>query len=248
MAKKTTKKSVPLSKKPSLKKPLKAVIRTVKPTVSPKSTKATKATKEINKKRVSNPVPTKVEKKTRKPVPVLEAKPVPKLRLKEVAAKAVSVKVPAIKVSAVKVAAVQAPAAVVAVKRGRNPSGLNAKDIQRYRELLLTKRRELLGDVSSMEDEALRNSGGSNLSNLPIHMADMGTDNYEQEFTLGLVEKDRRILRDIHAALGKLQDGTFGICEATAQPISKERLEAQPWTRYSIEHARKLEQQRVRPV
>ena len=242
MAKKTTKKSVPLSKKPSLKKPLKAVKRAVKSTVPLKSTKATK---EINKKPVSTPVPSKGTKKTSKsvpapaPVPVLEAKPV---------RKSLPNKAVAVKVSAIKVAAVPVPAAAVAIRRGRNPAGLNAKDIQRYRELLLTKRRELLGDVSSMEDEALRNSGGSNLSNLPIHMADMGTDNYEQEFTLGLVEKDRRILRDIHAALGKLQDGTFGVCEATGLPISKERLEAQPWTRYSIEHARKLEQQRVRPV
>ena len=97
-----------------------------------------------------------------------------------------------------------------------------------------------------MEDEALRNSGGSNLSNLPLHMADMGTDNYEQEFTLGLVEKDRVLLREIHAALGKIQDGTFGLCEGTGKPISKVRLEAQPWTRYSIDYAKKMEQRQLR--
>jgi DnaK suppressor protein len=92
-----------------------------------------------------------------------------------------------------------------------------------------------------MEGEALRNGGGSNLSTLPIHMADMGTDNYEQEFTLGLVEKDRNLLREIYSALAKIQNGTYGICEATGLPIAKPRLEAQPWAKFSIEHARKME-------
>ena len=91
-----------------------------------------------------------------------------------------------------------------------------------------------------MEREALRSSG-SNLSNLPLHMADMGTDNYEQEFTLGLMEKDRKLLRDLNDGLAKIQNGTFGICEGTGKPISRARLEAQPWARYSIEYARKLE-------
>jgi DnaK suppressor protein len=69
----------------------------------------------------------------------------------------------------------------------------------------------------------------------------MGTDNYEQEFTLGLMEKDRKLLRDLNDGLAKIQNGTFGICEGTGKPISKARLEAQPWARYSIEYARKLE-------
>jgi RNA polymerase-binding protein DksA len=135
---------------------------------------------------------------------------------------------------------------IVGKPGGKNQAGLSAKDLQLFRELLLAKRRELLGDVNSMEDEALRNASGSNLSNLPLHMADMGTDNYEQEFTLGLVEKDRVLLREIHAALAKLQDGTYGLCEGTGKPISRVRLEAQPWTRYSIEYAKRMEQRPIR--
>lgn len=123
----------------------------------------------------------------------------------------------------------------------RNQAGLTARELEHYRELLLAKRRELLGDLVSMEQEALRTVGETNLSNLPIHMADMGTDSYEQEFTLSLVEKDRKLLREINAALAKIRDGTYGICEGTGKPISKVRLEAQPWARYSIEHARQLE-------
>ncbi len=72
-----------------------------------------------------------------------------------------------------------------------------------------------------------------------MHMADMGTDNFEQEFTLGLVEKDRNLLREINNALSKIQNGTYGICEGTGIPIGKVRLEAAPWARFSIEYARK---------
>lgn len=126
-------------------------------------------------------------------------------------------------------------------KPRKNQAGISPKDLEHYRELLLDKRRELVGDMSSMEREALRSGSGTNLSNLPIHMADMGTDNYEQEFTLGLMEKDRNLLREINQALAKIQDGTYGICEGTGKPIGRPRLEAQPWARFSIEHARKLE-------
>jgi len=126
-------------------------------------------------------------------------------------------------------------------KPAKNPAGLSTRDLENFREILLAKRRELIGDMSSMESEALRNNAGSNLSNLPIHMADMGTDNYEQEFTLGLVQKDRDLLKEINAALAKIKGGAYGVCEATGLPISKERLEYQPWVRFSVEHQRKLE-------
>ena len=127
-------------------------------------------------------------------------------------------------------------------KPSKNVAGLRAAELEHYRDMLLAKRRELVGDMHSMENEALQRNGNSNLSNLPLHMADMGTDNYEQEFTLGLMEKDRNLLREINNALAKIQDGTYGICEGTQAAIGKPRLEAQPWARFSIEHARKLEQ------
>jgi len=126
-------------------------------------------------------------------------------------------------------------------KPRKNQAGFSSKELEHFRDLLLAKRREIVGDVSSMEREALRSSGGSNLSTLPIHMADMGTDNYEQEFTLGLVQKERDLLKEINVALSKIQNGTYGLCEGTGQPIIKERLEYQPWARFSVEHQRKLE-------
>jgi DnaK suppressor protein len=126
-------------------------------------------------------------------------------------------------------------------KPRKNRLGLSSKDLSHFRDLLLQKRREIVGDMSAMEREALRSTSTTNLSNLPLHMADMGTDNYEQEFTLGLVEKDRQLLREINNALAKIQDGSYGLCEGTGKAISKARLDAQPWARFSIEHARELE-------
>ena len=115
---------------------------------------------------------------------------------------------------------------------------LGVRDLGRYRDLLLVKRRELLRDVEGMEAEAL-GSEGTNLSHLPVHMADVGTDNYEQEFTLTLVDRERKLVEEIDHALVKIDAKTFGICEGTGQMISKERLDAQPWTRHSIEYARR---------
>jgi len=138
------------------------------------------------------------------------------------------------------------PGVATGTKPKKNQAGLSSSELEHFRDLLLAKRRELVGDMSSMEREALRSTTGSNLSNLPIHMADMGTDNYEQEFTLGLVEKDRVLLREINQALAKIQDGSYGICEGTGKPIGKARLEAKPWARYSIEYTRKMENGMVR--
>jgi RNA polymerase-binding protein DksA len=140
--------------------------------------------------------------------------------------------------------AVDLPQAAAVPTNGRprkNLAGITPRELEVFRDAILAKRREIVGDMSSMEREALRSGGGSNLSNLPIHMADMGTDNYEQEFTLGLMEKDRKLLRDLNDGLAKIQNGTYGLCEGTGKPISKARLEAQPWARYSIEYARKIE-------
>jgi len=126
---------------------------------------------------------------------------------------------------------------------------LSPADLEHFRELLLRKRREILGNVSEIEGEALRKSrldASGDLSSMPIHMADLGTDNFEQEFSLELMDSERRLLEEIEAALNRIQTGTYGICEGTGKPIPKARLEAQPWARYSVEYAKMVEEGRVR--
>ena len=127
--------------------------------------------------------------------------------------------------------------------RKKNP--LSASDIEHFKKMLLEKRRDILSDVNEMEDEALKKSrmdAAGDLSSMPIHMADIGTDNYEQEFALELMNGERKLLQEIDAALERIEQGTYGICEGKGTPIAKARLEAQPWARYCVEYARMLEQ------
>lgn len=121
---------------------------------------------------------------------------------------------------------------------------LSDSDINRFKELLLKKRSEIVGDVNEMHDEALKKSrldAAGDLSSMPIHMADLGTDNFEQEFTLGLMDSERKLLHEIDDALERIDNGSYGICEGTGEPISKARVEANPWARYNLEYAQKLE-------
>lgn len=115
---------------------------------------------------------------------------------------------------------------------------MKKRDLNYFRKLLLLRRAELVGDVVSMEQEALRGTGDGDLSNMPMHMADQGTDNYEREFTLQLAASERQLLTEIEQALQRIADGTYGICEKSGEPISRARLEAKPWARFTIEVAR----------
>lgn len=122
---------------------------------------------------------------------------------------------------------------------------LTSTDLKHFKQILLEKRREILNNVNEIEGEALKKSrmdASGDLSSMPIHMADIGTDNYEQEFVLGLMDSERKLLREIDEALGRIDKKTFGVCEGTGKPIPKARLEAQPWARYCVEYARMLEQ------
>jgi len=126
---------------------------------------------------------------------------------------------------------------------------LSASNIDHFKQMLLEKRKEILINVSEIENEALKKSrtdASGDLSSMPIHMADIGTDNYEQEFVLGLMDSERKLLREIDDALQRIEEGTYGICDGTGKTIPKARLEAQPWARYRIEYARMLVESSVR--
>src|SRR5207244_1975119 len=114
-------------------------------------------------------------------------------------------------------------------------------DLEGFRQQLLALRERLGGDVTHLADEALRSpdQAGGNLSHVPLHMADLGTDNYEQENTLNLLERERRLLEEIDAALERIDRGDFGRCEECQEPIKpKDRLKELPYTRYCVECAR----------
>ncbi|OUU92572.1 MAG: hypothetical protein CBC35_07015 [Planctomycetes bacterium TMED75] len=114
------------------------------------------------------------------------------------------------------------------------------KELDHYTQLLLTERARLLGLVHGIEDEALRSKGG-NLSNMPLHMADVGTDTFDQDLALGMAETERKLLGEINSALKRIEEKTYGMCEMTGKQIPKTRLNAKPWARFTIDAARKVE-------
>jgi len=123
-------------------------------------------------------------------------------------------------------------------------SVLKNEELESFRTALLGLRSRLRGDLDQMTDEALRRDqpdSSGNLSNVPLHMADVGTENYDQEFTLGLIENEQVTLELVIEALERLNHGKFGRCVECGEPISKPRLQALPYTRHCIQCARNLE-------
>ena len=117
-------------------------------------------------------------------------------------------------------------------------SSLSKADLEHFRRLLLTRRRRILATVTDMEEEALKSTGQDFSVD---HMADHGSDNFEQDLTLSLVESERTELYEIERALGRIDDGTYGICQGTGTAIPRARLEAIPYARYSVEYQRRVE-------
>jgi DnaK suppressor protein len=118
-------------------------------------------------------------------------------------------------------------------------------ELAQYRKALLEKHRDLTGSVDALEQSALKKSRQENsgdLSNMPIHMADIGSDNYEQEFNLGLIESEDQVLREIEEALDRIEEGTFGTCEECGKPIKKARLKAVPHAKFCIDCKREEEE------
>ena len=123
-------------------------------------------------------------------------------------------------------------------------SPIRPEELDDFRALLLKQRQELLGNVSRMRAEALeknRQDAAGNLSKFPTNPADLGSDNYELEFTLSLMEGERELLKEIDDALKRIDQGVYGVCEATGQAIPRDRLRFEPWARHTVEYASLLE-------
>lgn len=132
----------------------------------------------------------------------------------------------------------------------QSPPGENIvkkTDKKLYRDRLLALRARLRGDVNHMAEAALnknRMDGSGELSSMPIHMADIGSDNFEQEFTLSLVQSDEDTLGKIESSLERIEEGTYGTCEECGARIPKTRLNAIPYAEFCVRCAEQLEQAR----
>jgi len=111
-------------------------------------------------------------------------------------------------------------------------SKLSDVELQAYKGRLLALRSRIRGDVSTMTDGALsqsRSEAAGDLSAMPLHMADIGTDNFEQEQTLSFIQSDSKILDHIEEALVRIKDGSYGTCETCGKTIPKVRLNVLPY-------------------
>ena len=115
-----------------------------------------------------------------------------------------------------------------------------------YRKLLLKAKEQIVGDIKNMSDE---NSGSSNdrsgdVSGHALHMADVATDMYDREFLLGLAGNDRELLYEIDEAMGRIHDGTYGVCIECKKNVPVTRLKAIPQVRTCMKCQEKLENKR----
>jgi len=121
---------------------------------------------------------------------------------------------------------------------------MKAEEVAQFKKLLLSLRERLVGKVDFMQGETLKKSrqdASGDLSNVPIHMADVGTDNYERDIMIELIQNGEEGVRNIDTALEKIEEGAFGVCELCAKKINKERLKAVPYAKLCIDCQREEE-------
>jgi DnaK suppressor protein len=107
---------------------------------------------------------------------------------------------------------------------------------QKFYQRLMELREQLLAQMNGLAKESAQEMAGYSL-----HMADSGTDNFDRDFALSLLSADQDSVYEIEEALKRIEKKTYGICELTAKPIPKARLEAIPWTRFTVEAQAQLE-------
>jgi RNA polymerase-binding protein DksA len=117
-------------------------------------------------------------------------------------------------------------------------------DLKDFKKIVLKRKEQLLEDLEHISDDTLRKSqkeASGDISGYTYHMADVASDNYDREFSLGLASSDRKALYELDDALKRIEEGTFGICDECKSSISKARLKAVPSARLCIKCQQKKE-------
>lgn len=125
-----------------------------------------------------------------------------------------------------------------------NVAHLDQKSQQRYRSMLERAQARLRGDVSALTEQTLAPSGGQaagELSNAPLHLGDMGTEEFLQNINATLAENEEYLASEVEGALERLAHGTFGECENCHEPIAQARLDFLPYARYCVKCADELD-------
>ena len=114
----------------------------------------------------------------------------------------------------------------------------------KQQERLIHLRDSMVDSMMGVAKDTLRSRAeGSEASAFGMHQADAGSDAYDRDFALSLLSQEQDALYEIEQALGRIDLGTYGVCEMTGKPIAHPRLEAIPFARYTVECQSQLEKQ-----
>jgi len=131
-----------------------------------------------------------------------------------------------------------------AAQAPRSGKKFGKKELADFRKLILKRKEEIQDDIKHISEETLKKTqkdSSGDISGYTYHMADVATDNYDREFSLGLASNERGFLYELDDALKKVEEGTFGICEECKSFISKSRLKAVPHARLCVKCQEKKE-------
>ncbi len=249
MASKKPAKKAPAKKVPV---PKKAPVKAVKPAAKAFKKVALPAVKKVALKKVIKPVAKVVIKKIAKPAKpaakVLAKKPAPKKVVKSAPKAAVKAAVKAAsKVAKVAKATTKAKAKTK-VAASSNDRVLAQQFVHKPKTNknlkltpFLTKQRQRLLELKDTLLDAMRGvardnlHSGSDTSAFGMHQADAGSDAYDRDFALSMLSKEQGSLYEIDEALKRVEDGSYGVCDLCQKPIKHERLEALPFTRYTVD-------------
>ena len=118
------------------------------------------------------------------------------------------------------------------------------KELQEFKKLVIKKKEEILEDIKHISDDTLKKSqkeASGDISGYAYHMADVATDSYDREFSLGLASSERNFIYELDDALKRIEDGTFGVCQDCKSLIAKGRLKAVPHARNCVKCQEKRE-------
>lgn len=121
---------------------------------------------------------------------------------------------------------------------------LAKKEIAGFKKIVLKRKEEILDEIKHISEDTLKKTqkdASGDISGYTYHMADVATDSYDREFSLGLASNERKLLYELEDAVKKIEDGTFGICEECKTLITRTRLKAVPYARLCVKCQEKQE-------
>ncbi|MCX5697794.1 MAG: TraR/DksA family transcriptional regulator [Candidatus Omnitrophica bacterium] len=120
----------------------------------------------------------------------------------------------------------------------------NKKALAEFKKLILKRKDEIVDDINHISEDTLKKSqkeASGDISGYSYHMADVATDTYDREFSLGIASNERQFLYEVNDALKKIEEGTFGTCEDCKRLITKTRLKVVPYARLCVKCQEKRE-------